>query len=45
MVYFVIEAVESLEIQGFIVNERGSGSLQYPPAMMLSQEMGFLKKA
>jgi hypothetical protein len=31
--------------QGFIVNGQGSGSLQYPPAMMLSQEMGLLKKA
>lgn len=36
MVHFIIEAVESLDIQGFIVNERGSGSPQYPPTMMLA---------
>jgi hypothetical protein len=44
MVHFIIDAVESLEIQGFTVNERGSGSPQYPPSMMLAQEMGHLKK-
>jgi transposase len=36
MVHFVIDAVESLDIQGFSVNERGSGSPQYPPSMMLA---------
>jgi len=36
MVHFIIDAVDSLEIQGFIVNERGSGSPQYPPSMMLA---------
>ena len=36
MVHFIIDAVESLGIQGFSVNERGSGSPQYPPSMMLA---------
>ncbi len=36
MVHFIIDAVDSLEIQGFSVNERGSGSPQYPPSMMLA---------
>ena len=36
MVHFIIDAVDSLDIQGFIVNERGSGSPQYPPSMMLA---------
>lgn len=36
MVHFIIDAVESLDIQGFSVNDRGSGSPQYPPAMMLA---------
>jgi transposase len=36
MVHFIIDAVESLDIQGFSVNERGSGSPQYPPSMMLA---------
>jgi transposase len=34
--HFIIEAVESLNLKGFRVNERGSGSAQYPPAMMLA---------
>ena len=36
MVHFIIDAVESLDIQGFSVNDRGSGSPQYPPSMMLA---------
>lgn len=36
MVHFIIDAVDSLEIEGFVVNERGSGSPQYPPSMMLA---------
>jgi transposase len=36
MVYFVTDAVEQLDINGFCVNERGTGSEQYPPAMMLT---------
>ena len=36
MVHFIIDAVESLDIQGFCINERGSGSPQYPPSMMLA---------
>lgn len=36
MVHFILEAVEGLDIRKFQINERGSGSAQYPPAMMLS---------
>jgi transposase len=36
LVHFVIEAVESLDLSVFKVNERGSGSAQYPPHMMLA---------
>jgi transposase len=36
MVYFVVDAVEQLDVSGFSVNMRGSGSEQYPPAMMLA---------
>jgi transposase len=35
MVHFIIDAVEMLSLQGFSVNNRGSGSPQYPPEMML----------
>ena len=31
---FIVEAVESLRLEGFKVNKRGSGSLQYPPSVM-----------
>ena len=31
LVHFVIEAVKSLPISEFVVNERGSGQTQYPP--------------
>ena len=36
MVNFIIEAVETLGLQGLHLNHRGSGSEQYPPLMMLS---------
>ena len=36
LVHFVIEAVEGMELGGFCVNERGTGSEQYPPHMMLA---------
>ena len=35
IVHFVLEAVEVLDLQGFRVNERGTGDEQYPPAMLL----------
>lgn len=35
MVHFIVDAVEMLDIRGFEVNERGSGSAQYPPKMLL----------
>lgn len=35
LVHFVIEAVEGMNLQSFRVNERGTGSDQYPPRMML----------
>lgn len=36
MVHFVIEAVEGMNLSRLRVNERGTGSQQYPPSMMLS---------
>jgi len=36
MVHFIIDAVEMLNLQEFSVNNRGSGSPQYPPEMMLT---------
>lgn len=36
MVHFVIEAVESTPSRVFQVNDRGTGSAQYPPRMMLA---------
>jgi len=36
IVHFILDAVEQLPITDFRVNERGSGSEQYPPAMMLA---------
>lgn len=35
LVHFVIAAVDSLDASVFRVNERGTGSAQYPPSMML----------
>jgi transposase len=36
LVHFILDAVEQLPIAHFGVNERGSGSEQYPPRMMLA---------
>jgi transposase len=36
MVHFIVEAVDTLDIQKFSVNDRGSGSAQYPPSVLLS---------
>jgi transposase len=35
IVHFILDAVETLNLQRFVVNVRGTGSEQYPPAMML----------
>lgn len=35
MVHFIIDAVDALDLGAARVNERGTGSAQYPPAMML----------
>ena len=35
MVHFIIDAVDALNLGAARVNERGTGSAQYPPAMML----------
>ena len=35
MVHFIIESVEGMKLQRLKVNERGTGSRQYPPEMML----------
>ena len=35
LVHFIMDAVEQLDVRTARVNERGSGSAQYPPAMML----------
>jgi transposase len=36
MVHFVITAVEGMRLSGLKVNERGTGSEQFPPRMMLA---------
>lgn len=36
LVHFIVEAVEQLPLFHFHVNHRGTGSEQYPPAMMLA---------
>ena len=36
MVHFIMEAVDQLDVSAARVNERGTGSVQYPPRMMLS---------
>ena len=36
IVHFILEAVEQLPLGHFRVNHRGTGSEQYPPAMMLA---------
>ena len=35
IVHFIIDAIEHIKISSFKVNDRGSGSEQYPPAMMM----------
>ncbi|MGB0258254.1 MAG: IS1182 family transposase [Coraliomargarita sp.] len=35
MVHFIVEVVQSLDTSSFEVNQRGSGSKQYPPRMLL----------
>ena len=36
LVHFILEAVEPLPCSAFVVNERGTGSAQYPPQMLLA---------
>ncbi len=36
IVHFIIESVDPPDLKGFRINERGSGSAQYPPLMMLA---------
>jgi transposase len=36
LVHFIVDAVEQLPLAHFQVNHRGTGSEQYPPAMMLA---------
>ena len=36
LVHFILDAVEQLPTAHFHVNDRGSGSEQYPPGMMLA---------
>src|SRR5882672_5992470 len=36
IVHFILDAVEQLPLTHFHVNHRGTGSQQYPPAMMLA---------
>src|SRR5262245_8357459 len=35
LVHFVIDAAETLDLRKFKVNTRGTGDVQYPPAMLL----------
>lgn len=35
MVHFIMDAVDALDLSAARVNERGTGSAQYPPSMML----------
>ena len=36
LAHFVISAVETMKLPALMVNQRGSGSRQYPPRMMLA---------
>ncbi len=36
IVHFILDAIEQLPLNHFHVNARGTGSAQYPPAMMLT---------
>jgi transposase len=35
LVHFIVEPIEHPDVRAFKVNERGSGSEQYPPEMMV----------
>ena len=35
LVHFVIDAMEAIDVSAASVNERGTGSEQYPPRMLL----------
>jgi transposase len=36
LVHFLIDGVEAMNVAGAVINERGTGSEQYPPNMMLA---------
>ena len=36
LVHFIIDAVDLIDVSSVCVNQRGSGSAQYPPSMLLS---------
>ncbi len=36
MVHFILEVVEAADTSGFSINQRGTGSKQYPPSMLLA---------
>ena len=36
LAHFILDAVEALDLRQVRVNERGTGSKQYPPSMLLS---------
>ena len=36
LVHFILAAVEPLPCSAFVVNQRGTGSAQYPPQMLLA---------
>jgi len=36
LVHFLIDAVEHIDVSSVPVNQRGSGSAQYPPSMLLT---------
>ena len=36
MVHFILEVVQTIDLSGFSVNARGTGSKQYPPSMLLA---------
>jgi transposase len=36
LVHFVIDAIDAVDTRLAAVNERGTGSAQYPPAMLLA---------
>lgn len=36
MVHFILEVVQTMDLSGFSINVRGTGSRQYPPSMLLA---------